>query len=147
MKVVLLKDLKGKGKTGDLIEVNDGYARNYLIPQKIATEATKQILSELEQKAEKKARIEEEERKEAEILTNKLNGRGFDIEVKTNQEKLHGSVTSIDIAKTLLDAGFNVDRRSIQLKSPIKTLGVHTVDIKTYANMSAVITINVIAEK
>lgn len=146
MKVLLLKDLKGKGKAGDVVDVNDGYAKNFLIPKKFATEATKQILSELEQKRQKEARIKEEEYQNAVEFTKKLNGFAIDIKVKTNQEKLHGSVTTIDIAKALQDAGFELDKRAIQLKSPIKTLGPHTVDIKTYANMSAVITVNVIAE-
>ena len=146
MKILLLQDLSGKGKKGDIVDFKDEYAKNFLIPKKIGVEATKQILSELEQKNKKEARLKEEERQAAIEFTKKLNGFAIDIPVKTNQEKLHGSVTTIDISKALSDAGFQIDKRSIQLKAPIKNLGPHTVDIRTYANMNAVITVNVISE-
>lgn len=143
MKVILIKDLAGKGKKGEVIEVNDGYAKNFLIPKKIAVEATKNMLNEIEQKLKKEARLLAEEKKEAEILTQKIEGQTITVRVRCNGDKMHGSVTTIDIANALAEAGFEIDRRKIQLKAPIKELGAQSIAIKTYANMSANIILKV----
>ncbi|MBO5304581.1 MAG: 50S ribosomal protein L9 [Clostridia bacterium] len=123
MKVILLQDVKPIGKKGDLAEVNDGYAKNFLIPKKMAVMATKEAQNE------RKMRIAQEERKEAENKANalkmkgELTGKVITVKVKCNEDKMYGSVTTQDVAKALLDAGYTVDKKKITLPSTIKTIG------------------------
>ena len=132
MKVILLEDVKKLGKKGDLIEVADGYARNYLLPRNLAREATEGGIKQLKQE---KAALENKKRKErqqAQALAAKLSEMTVTLKVKSGEQgKLFGSVTSKDISEALKEQhDIEVDRRKIELQEPIKSLGNYEVDIK-----------------
>jgi large subunit ribosomal protein L9 len=132
MKVILLKDVKGRGKKGEAAEVSDGYARNYLIPRKLATVAPAENMNELKQK--EKARIAAEAREKAAALENskKLESIVVKVAAKAGESgRLFGSVTSQEIAATLKEQhGLEVDKRDIVQSEPIKAFGSYEVKCK-----------------
>lgn len=139
MQVVLLSDIKGTGKKGDLVNVSDGYANNFLIKKKLATPATKENINaaKMAQKAEEhKKQVELEE---ARALQEKINGKTIKLAVKVGEnKKLFGSITAKEIAAVLQkDHGFDVDKKKIVLSEPIKDLGQYEVDIKVFAGMTS----------
>ena len=131
MQIILREDVPSLGKAGDLVKVANGYARNYLIPRKMAVEATPRNLKALEHE---KLLIEHKKRRElkdSEKLKEKLESISCTIGVKVGEDdKLFGSVTSMDIEEGLKREGVEIDRRKIELEEPIRTLGVYTVPIK-----------------
>lgn len=131
MQIILREDVSSLGKAGDLVKVANGYARNYLIPRKLAVEATPRNLKALEHE---KLLIEHKKRRElkdSEKLKEKLESISCTIGVKVGEDdKLFGSVTSMDIEEGLKREGVEIDRRKIELEEPIRTLGVYTVPIK-----------------
>ena len=145
MKVVLLADVKGQGKKGELVNVSDGYARNFLFPKKLAMEANAKIMNELKNKNEAEMYKKAEDKKAALALSEKIK----DIVVKFKSTggsdgKLYGAVTSKDISDKLLsDFGINVDKRKIVLDAPIKAFGTYKIDIKLYQEISGKVTISV----
>ncbi len=145
MKVVLLKDIKGKGKKDDVINVPDGYARNFLFPQKLAVEASAQALSEVKSKNEAKEHHAQELLDNLNALAKKLNGKIVEISAKGGKEgKLFGSVTSKDVATAIKEQlGDDVDKRKISLESDIKAFGTYSADIKLHQGISAKISIKV----
>lgn len=145
MKVVLLKDIKGKGKKDDVINVPDGYARNFLFPQKLAIEASAQALSEVKSKNEAKEHHAQELLDNLNALAKKLNGKTVEISAKGGKEgKLFGSVTSKDVAAAIKEQlGDDVDKRKISLESDIKAFGTYSADIKLHQGINAKISIKV----
>ncbi len=144
MKVILLQDVKSQGKKDDVIEVNDGYARNFLFPRKLAIEANKSNVNELEnRKSAENFRAAEELRK-AKEQGEALNGKTFTLYQKTGAgDKLFGSVTSKEIAELIKkSSGIEVDKKKISLEETIKTLGEYKAVIKLHANVH--ISINVV---
>lgn len=145
MKVILLSDLKGSGKKDDLIEVSDGYARNYLLPKKLAKEATSQALNELNNAKESiKHRIDEEIKKAKEDAS-KIEGKSIKLMVKSgNEGRIFGSITAKEIAEEI-EKTYNilVDKRKIALKNDIKALGSYECNIKLYNGVNAKMTIMV----
>ena len=139
MKVILLCDVKGQGKKDQIVEVSDGYARNFLFPQKKAIPADAKATSELKSKAEAKEYKISEDRKAAQALADKINGKEIEIVMGHGQDgRLYGSVTAKDIAETLKKAiGCDVDKRKIQLKDSIRAYGKHSVVIKILGDISA----------
>ena len=139
MIVILNKDVKGTGKAGDVVKVSDGYARNMLIPKGLATEATQGNIRHLEKQkaiaAEKKAEEKAAAKKQAE----KIGKLTVTIKTKAGDGgKIFGSITSKDIAEGLKSQhGIEVDKKKIQLSSPIKQTGEMSVDIKLYSEVSA----------
>lgn len=131
MQIILREDVPSLGKAGDLVKVANGYARNYLIPRKMAVEATPRNLKALEHE---KLLIEHKKRRElkdSESLKEKIESISCTIGVKVGEDdKLFGSVTSMDIEEGLKREGVEIDRRKIELEEPIRTLGVYTVPIK-----------------
>lgn len=131
MQIILREDVSSLGKAGDLVKVANGYARNYLIPRKMAVEATPRNLKALEHE---KLLIEHKKRRElkdSESLKEKIESISCTIGVKVGEDdKLFGSVTSMDIEEGLKREGVEIDRRKIELEEPIRTLGVYTVPIK-----------------
>ncbi len=139
MKVVLLCDVKGQGKKDQIVEVSDGYARNFLFPQKKAIPADAKATSELKSKAEAKEYKISEDRKAAQALADKINGKEIEIVMGHGQDgRLYGSVTAKDIAEELKKLiGSDVDKRKIQLKESIRAYGKHSVVIKILGDISA----------
>ena len=138
MNVVLIQDVKGLGMLGDEVKVKDGYARNYLIPQKIAMQATPSALRVLTQKKKEKVRIEGKIKAECEQIAEKINALSCTITMEAGEEeKLFGAVTSDMIAESLKAEGIEIDKRKIDLQEPIKALGVYKVDIKLHEEVKA----------
>ena len=147
MKIILKEDIYGLGYKDDVVTVKNGYGRNYLIPQGKAILATpaaeKMLAEELKQRAHKLAKI----KADAEALAASLNGVSVSIATKASESgKVFGSVTSVQIAETLAEKGFTVDRRLIALKEPLKELGAHKVVIKLHKEVSAEVEVVVVAE-
>ena len=145
MKVLLLQDVKAHGKKGDIIEVSDGYAKNFLIKKKMAIQATNQVINETNQKKASELRKLEIEKQEAIKLAERLNGNTIIVEIACGDNgKMFGSVTAKEISDALLKSGYNIDKKKINLKEPIKSLGTFSVEVKVYANVSSTIKINVV---
>ncbi len=145
MKVILSKDVKGQGKKGDVINVSDGYARNFLLPQGLAVEASNANLSVVNtQKAAVKHKADMEVL-QARELKQKLDGTVVTIHAKAGEHgKLFGSITSKEIAAAIQQAtGEEIDKRKIELEEHIKHAGEHPVSISLYHNVSAKITVKV----
>lgn len=138
MKVVLLQDVKGKGKKDEIVNVSDGYARNYLFPRNLAAEADAKVLNDIRNKEAAKARRIELEKQAARETAEKLQSLLVKITIQSGADgKLYGSVTTKDIAEALLaQHGVEVDRRKIVLDNPIKAYGTYTVDIKLYPEIA-----------
>ncbi|HQC54458.1 MAG TPA: 50S ribosomal protein L9 [Clostridia bacterium] len=145
MKVILLEDVQGHGKKGAIIEVNSGFAHNYLIPKKKAIEATPAILNEVKHKLAKEQKQRELELQQAKELANTLNNTFIDVPVRCGQGKMYGSVTTMDVQKGLAAKGFDIDKRKIVLNETIKELGQYGAEIKIAPNITANINLNVIA--
>lgn len=144
MKVLLLQDVQGHGKKGTIVELNDGYARNFLIPKKMAVEATKSIVNEYNQRIEKELRLAQKAKEEALALAKELSGKTVDVVVKCGEDgKMYGSVTTQDVASALGAMGYQVDKKKIVLKDVIKKVGVYEAEVKVYKETSAKIKIKV----
>ncbi len=143
MKVILLQDVKGHGNKGDIVVINDGFAKNFLIPKKMAVEATKQMMNEIAQKTAKEARILKEEREKAEAVAKELKGITVTILAKFGGEKMYGSVTTQDVADALKKLGYDVDKKKIVVKDSIKSVGVYDAEIKLYRDVNAKIKIKI----
>ena len=145
MQVILVQDVKNLGASGDVVNVADGYARNYLIPRGLAVPATEGGLRQVKsrQAAEKQRR--EREAEEAAKLVEVLNGERVEVLAKCGEGgRLFGSVTSADIAAAIKKQhGREIDKRKVELTEPIKEIGSHEVTIKVYPGMTAVITVEV----
>ena len=139
MKVILLCDVKGQGKKDQIINVSDGYARNFLFPQKKAIPADAKATSELKSKEESKQYRISEERKAAQSLAEKIKDITVEIKMEHGQDgRLYGSVTAKDIAEKLKAIlGIDIDKRKITLKETIKGYGNYSVEIKLYTDVSA----------
>ena len=138
MNVILSKDVAKVGKTGDVLKVKEGFARNYLFPQNLAYLATDANLKRIEQQKIKKTALDAKNKKEAEDLAERLSKISCTITVEVNdQEKLYGSVTEADIAKAIEMEGFSIDKKSIVLEKPIEELGIFDVQIKLYPEVMA----------
>lgn len=144
MKVILLQDVKALGKKGDVAEVNDGYARNFLIPKKLVMEATKNALNERKQKMANEEKRLAEEKAAALALCKELSGKEVEVPVKCNGGKMYGSVTTQDVADALTKVGYSVDKKKITLHETIKTLGVFNADVWCYKETVAKIKIKVV---
>lgn len=144
MKVILQKDVKEVGKVGELVNVSEGFARNFLFPRKLATEATEKRVKEyehLKRVAETKKKKAMAERQE---LLNKVNGATVKFKLAAgDNDKLFGTVTTTDISKELDKLGFSVDRRDIHVEEPIKVLGQHKAVVRYAEGMEAKIQISV----
>ncbi len=144
MKVVLLQDVKKLGKVDDIVDVSDGYARNFLFKRNLAVEATKENLNEvkLRRRAEEvKAQRALDEAKE---LAKELEGQAFSMKMKAGAGgRLYGTLTAMDVADALAKAGYNVDKRNITIDQALKSLGQTTVRLKLHNEVTAVVTVKV----
>jgi len=147
MKLILQEDVKNLGKMGDVVNVAEGYARNFLIPKKLGVEANVNSIKALEHE---KRKIEDKAKKirnDAQGLAERLSSTTLTLSAKAGEEeKLFGSITSMDIAEALKKEGFDIERKKILLDEPIKRLGAYSVGIKIHHDVTAQVHINVIAE-
>ena len=141
MKVVLLADVKGSGKKGELVNVSDGYARNFLFPKKLAKEANAQALNELKNAEESKAFKIKQETEAAQASADKINGKSVSILAKAGQGgKLFGSVTAKEIAEAIKKQyGVDVDKRKIDTKGDMKAFGTYECEVKLYSGITATV--------
>ncbi|MEF9953032.1 MAG: 50S ribosomal protein L9 [Clostridium sp.] len=145
MKVILKADVKGTGKKGEVINASDGYARNFLFPKGLAVEATTGNMKshDLQKAAEAKRKAEELEA--AKDLAKKISELQVSLKVKTGDSgKVFGSVTAKDIAEALeKEHGIKVDKKKVDIKDAIKTVGVYTVDVKVYPEVVGKLKVNI----
>jgi large subunit ribosomal protein L9 len=148
MKVILLKDVKSLGKKDEIVNVSDGYARNYLFPRNIAVEATKGKINEISDKKKAEEKKKEKEIEEAKALSNKLNNIEVVLKTKAGSSgKLFGSITNKDIAEVIKSQHkIEIDRKKIILSDAIKALGTYEIDVKVYPEISAKIKVTVTEE-
>jgi len=147
MKIILRQDHEKLGKLGDIVDVKDGYARNFLIPRNIAYSANEGNIRALEE--EKKQHVDRQKKglRRAEKLSAELEKVSITLKMKVGEdEKLFGSVTNQMIADDLKEKGIIVDRRSIEIEEPIKALGIYTVNIKLHTNVSGKVKVWVVRE-
>ena len=145
MKVILLGDIKGVGKKDQVIEASDGYARNFLFPKKLAVEANNENMSKLKSKQESNKFRKDTEKKEAEELAKKLTGIMLKIKVRAGENgKIFGGVSAKDISENLeKQHKIKIDKKKIDLKETIKTLGMFSVDVKLYEGVLGKIKVDV----
>lgn len=139
MKVVLLQDVKGSGKKGDLVQVSDGFARNFLFPRSLAKEANAQVMNELKNSQEAKEYHIRKETEDAKDAAKAISGKTLKITAKAGQGgRMFGAVTAKEIGEELKRMfGVNVDKRKIVLENDIKTYGTYECEVKLYAGVSA----------
>lgn len=139
MKVILLEDVKALGKKGQIVNINDGYARNFVLPKKLGVEATPKNLNDLKLQNANKERLAQEALDAAKELAAKLEAGKVVLSIKTGEGgKAFGSVSSKEIATEVKNQmGYEIDKKKIQLKDAIKTLGTHTVPVKLHAKVTA----------
>ena len=137
MKVVLLQDVKGQGKRDQLIEVSDGYARNFLLPRKLAIEADAKVMNEIRNKEEARQYRVAEEQKAAKALAARLSSVTLKIRCASGADgKLYGAVTAKDVADALeKDTGITVDKRKLTLSEPIRSYGMYTAEVRLYTDI------------
>ena len=148
MDVILREDIDKLGARGQVVQVASGYARNFLLPKRLAVAATEANKKIVEQERQSHLRKEAKQKTEAEDLGKMMAGVTVTISQKAGEnDQLFGSVTSKDIADGLEAQGYNIDRRKIQLDNPIKTLGEHKVTVRLHREVTAEITVSVLKEE
>ncbi|MBI2619803.1 MAG: 50S ribosomal protein L9 [Ignavibacteriales bacterium] len=147
MKVILRQDFSQLGKIGDLVEVKDGYARNYLIPRNIAYPATESSVRMLEEEKKQNAKRVEKEQKESEKIAAELGKLSITIKMKVGEDdKLFGSVTSQMIADAVSEKGIRIEKRQIELEEPVKSLGIYDVKVKLDGGVTGMVKVWVVRE-
>jgi len=148
MKVILIKDINNLGKKGDVKEVADGYARNFLLPNNLVKIATKEALAKLEKEKELAAQKAEEELKAIQNIVSKIDGQEIEIPVKIKKDdEIYGSVTAYKISQALKNKGFKIKKTQVNLKEPIKKLGEYPVTISFDHRLEAEIKVIIVKEK
>jgi len=147
MKVILIDEIRGLGTRGDIVTVKDGYARNFLIPKKLAREATAGNLKLIEQEKKKWSLLAAQEREQAQKAADSVKGVKVTIQKRVGDTgQLFGSVTANEIADALVAKGVQVEKRRIELDHPIKTLGVHDVEVRLHKDVTAHIQVEVVPQ-
>ncbi len=148
MKVLLKDDVKEVGKRGDVVVVKDGFARNYLLPRNLALEVTPGNIKIVEEERRAQKRREAKEKAEAQGLSERISAVSCVIPVKVGEEdKMYGSITSQHIAEALEKEGIEISKKSIELGSPIKTLGIHEVPIRLHPELIVKFRVEVVKEE
>lgn len=144
MKLILLQDVKGLGKANDVVDVNDGYGRNFLMKKGLAKESTAANLNEVKLKQGAKAEHERRALEAAKELSEKLGGKEFVLKMKCGEGgKLYGAVTNSDISDALKKEGFDIEKKQVVINNPIKAVGRFGVRIKLHPKVSCEVTIEV----
>ena len=146
MKVILNEDVKGKGKKGEIVNVNDGYARNYLLPRNLAVEANKENLNAAQIAQGAKAHKKQEEKKAAQELADRISKLTVNVKAKCGETgRLFGAITAKEIADALKEEhGIEMDKKKIVMNEHIKELGTYTLTVKPYAEVQASLKVNII---
>ena len=145
MKVILRQDIEKLGKSGELIQVKDGYARNFLVPNGLAVMATPDNINRLKREKEKKLALLEQEKQKALELVSRLQGKSVNVSAQTYEEdKLYGSISPVEIQQALYSEGIEVDKRHIVMKEAIKTLGIFDCTIKPHPEVETKIKVWVV---
>lgn len=145
MKVILLEDVKSLGKKGDIVNINDGYARNYVLPKKLGLEANSKNLNDLKLKQANDAKIAQEQLDAAKALAAKIEEGKVVLSIKIGEGgRTFGSVSSKEIAAAVKEQmGYDIDKKKIQLKDAMKTLGTHIVTVKLHPKVTAELKVSV----
>lgn len=145
MKVILLEDVKSLGKKGQIVNVNDGYARNFILPKKLGLEATSKNLNDLKLQNANKEKLAQEALEAAQELAKKIEAGKIVVPIKVGEGgRTFGSVSTKEIAiEVKKQMGYDIDKKKIQLKDTIKTLGTHIVPIKLHQKVVAELKVNV----
>ncbi|TAL28603.1 MAG: 50S ribosomal protein L9 [Nitrospirae bacterium] len=147
MKVILKEDVKNLGKMGDIMNVAEGYARNFLLPKKLAVEALTENIKALEHQKKIIQEKAKKVKKTSQDLADRVSSLTLAIKAKAGEEdKLFGSITSMDIAAALKNEGIDIDKKKISLEEPIKRLGSYAVTVKIHSDITAQLNITVVAE-
>lgn len=145
MEVIFIKDLKNQGKKGEIKNVKDGYAQNYLIKNGYAVKKTKENEQKLKQEQARKKKEDEENKKKAGEIKGKIEKEVLEFTVKTGEgDKVFGSISVKQIKESLEKKGYKIDKNQIDIKNPISSLGFHNIDIELYPDVVATIKIHVI---
>jgi large subunit ribosomal protein L9 len=144
MKVIFTKDVPGVGRAGDVKEVSDGYARNFLIPRHFGLPATSEILNKVQkEESEKQAKVAKDQERFIQ-LKNKFQNKNFTIKAKANKNSLFAAIHEKDIAKVINEkTGAEISPDIIHLKAPVKTLGTHQIELRFAKDLSAMVLLNV----
>ncbi len=147
MKVILLKDIETLGSAGEVVEVKNGYGRNFLIPRNEALVATTANMAQFKSRRKQQETLAERDRRAAEALAKKLETESITAQVKVGEEdRLFGSVTAQNIAELLDEKGYEIDRRAIHLEDPIRELGVYNIDVRLHPEVAAAVKLWVVKE-
>jgi len=145
IEVILKEHVENLGSRGEIVKVADGYARNFLLPRKLALAVTEENKRQIERERAKAEARESEERQVADAMAQRLEALDLEIARRVgDQNTLYGSVTSADIAEALQSKDFTIDRRRIQLPDPIKTVGEHVVPVKLHREVTARVKVRVV---
>lgn len=138
MEIILLEDVKTLGKKGEIVKVNEGYARNFILPKKLGMEATNKNLNDLKLQKTNEERRTKEILDEAKAFADKLEKMQIELKIKSGENgKLFGSISTKEIAKAIIDQlGFDIDKKKLQLSEPIKNLGVTIVPVKLHPKVT-----------
>jgi len=145
MQVILIQDVKPLGKKGDLVNVNDGYARNFILPKKLGLEASPKNLNDLKLQKASEAKRLKELLEEAKVLAKELESKTVEIKIKVGQGgRTFGSIAAKEIASAIkAQFGFDIDKKKLQLVEPLKSIGTHVVPVKLYPQVTAALKVNV----
>ena len=144
MKVILKEDIQKLGKSGEVINVKPGYARNYLIPKGLVLEATENNLKVFEEDKRAKLKHQEREKKQAQELAKRIERVSCTIVMQAHDDQLFGAVTTADIADALEQEGIKIDKKDIILDEPIKSLGVYQIPIKLHPEVKQLVKVWVV---
>lgn len=149
MKVILLQDVKSLGKKGEIVNVNDGYARNFILPKKLGLEANGKNMNDLKLQKNNEAKVAKEHLEAAKELAKQLEAGKVEVAIKVGEGgKAFGSVSNKEIAAEVKkQLGLEIDKKKVQLKDALKTLGTHKVPVKLHPEVTAEVTVEVKEEK
>ena len=149
MKVILLQDVKSLGKKGEIVNVNDGYARNFIFPKKLGLEANGKNMNDLKLQKNNEAKVAKEHLEAAKELAKQLEAGKVEVAIKVGEGgKVFGSVSNKEIAAEVKkQLGLEIDKKKVQLKDALKTLGTHKVPVKLHPEVTAEVTVEVKEEK
>ena len=149
MKVILLQDVKSLGKKGEIVNVNDGYARNFILPKKLGLEANGKNMNDLKLQKNNEAKVAKEHLEAAQELAKQLEAGKVEVAIKVGEGgKVFGSVSNKEIAAEVKkQLGLEIDKKKVQLKDALKTLGTHKVPVKLHPEVTAEVTVEVKEEK